>query len=173
MYLRYDISSFTHPFKPKTGLIMTTEERIATCPDALQSIIAEFQEVTPRERLELLLEFAFDLPDLPPRLFEKRDQMEQVHECQSPVFLHTELDGPNRDAVHFYIDVPMEAPTVRGYAAILAAGLNGATPDAIQAVPDDVYTLLGLHEAITPQRLRGLHALMRYMKRQVERGLSG
>ena len=147
---------------------MTTEERIAACPEALQTIIAEFREVDARERLELLLEFAFDLPDLPARLTEKRDEMEQVHECQSPVFLHTELDGPHRSAVHFYIDVPMEAPTVRGYAAILAEGLNGATPEAMLATPDDVYTLLGLHEAITPQRLRGLHALMRYMKRQVE-----
>ena len=148
---------------------MTTDERIAACPAALQTMIVEFQDVGHRERLELLLEFAFELPDLPARLHEKRDEMEQVHECQSPVFLHTELDGPDRDAVHFYIDVPMEAPTVRGYAAILAAGLNGATPAAVQTTPDDLYTLLGLHEAITPQRLRGLHALMRYMKRQVEK----
>ena len=153
---------------------MTPEERIAACPEALQTIIAEFQEVPPRERLELLLEFAFDLPDLPKRLFEKRDQMEQIHECQSPVFLHTELEpdpaGGAQKLVHFYIDVPMEAPTVRGYAAILAEGLNGATTDIMLATPDDVYTLLGLHEAITPQRLRGLHALMRYMKRQVANG---
>jgi cysteine desulfuration protein SufE len=148
----------------------TLDDKIAACPAPLQEIIAEFQPLTPQERLEMLLEFAFDLPDLPARLYEKRDQMEQVHECQSPVFLHTELekdpDQPEQDAVHFYIDVPMEAPTVRGYAAILAEGLNGATPAAIAAAPEDVYVLLGLHEAITPQRLRGLHALIRYMKRQ-------
>ncbi len=149
----------------------TLQDKIDACPQALQTIIEEFQPLTPQERLEMLLEFAFDLPDLPARLHGKRDQMEQVHECQSPVFLHTELekhpDQPEQDAVHFYIDVPMEAPTVRGYAAILAEGLNGATPATIAATPDDVYVLLGLHEAITPQRLRGLHALMRYMKRQV------
>ncbi len=90
--------------------------------------------------------------------------MEQVHECQAPVFLHTEIsDG----CVQFYFDIPPESPTVRGYAAILAAGLNGVSPDEILAAPDDVYILLGLHEALTPQRLRGLHALRGYMKRQV------
>lgn len=120
----------------------------------------------PRERLEYLLEYATDLPDLPERLHKLRASMEQVHECQSPVFLHTEL---NNDSVHFYFDIPMEAPTVRGYASILAAGLNGTAPDDVLATPDDVYILLGLHEAITPQRLRGLHALMGYMKRQVRR----
>jgi len=134
------------------------------CPPALQTIVDEFQSAEPRDRLEYLLEYATDLPDLPERLHSLRSSMEQVHECQSPVFLHTELDN---DHVHFYFDIPVEAPTVRGYASVLAAGLNGAAPDDVLATPDDVYILLGLHEAITPQRLRGLHALMGYMKRQV------
>jgi len=142
-------------------------ERLETqhnCPDELQEIIDEFQLATPRERLEYLLEYSNDLPDLPERLHGLRDSMEQVHECQASVFLHTEIsDG----RVQFYFDIPPESPTVRGYAAILAAGLNGVSPDEILATPDDVYTLLGLHEALTPQRLRGLHALMGYMKRQV------
>lgn len=144
----------------------TVEEKIARCPAALQTIIHEFREVLPRERLELLLEYADSLPDLPVRLHEKRDNMEQIHECQSPVFLHTEIE---QGQVHFYLDIPREAPTVRGYAGILVEGLNGAEPAAIQAMPEDVYLLLGLHEAITPQRLRGLHALAVYMKRQVQR----
>lgn len=144
----------------------TFDEKIERCPAALQEIIQEFREVLPRERLELLLEYADDLPDLPARLQEKRDTMEQVHECQTPVFLYTEL---NDGQVTFYLDIPRESPTVRGYASILVDGLNGATPVEIQATPEDIYLLLGLHEAITPQRLRGLHALIVYMKRQVQR----
>ncbi|MEZ4736392.1 MAG: SufE family protein [Caldilineaceae bacterium] len=70
----------------------TFDEKIERCPAALQEIIQEFREVLPRERLELLLEYADDLPDLPARLQEKRDTMEQVHECQTPVFLYTELN---------------------------------------------------------------------------------
>ena len=142
----------------------TVDDKILLCPAQLQSIIEEFREVEPRERLEYLVEYAMDLPDLPDRLAPLRDKMEQVHECQSPVFLETEITD---DQVQFYFDIPREAPTVRGYAAILAEGLNGASPAAILATPENVYMLLGLHEAITPQRLRGLHSLMVYMKRQV------
>lgn len=144
----------------------TIDEKIARCPVGLQTIIHEFRDALPRERLELLLEYADSLPDLPERLYNKRDNMEKIHECQSPVFLHTELEGGN---VYFYLDIPREAPTVRGYASILVEGVNGAAPAAIQTMPEDVYLLLGLHEAITPQRLRGLHALAVYMKRQVQR----
>lgn len=134
-------------------------------PEGLREIVDEFRGATPRERLELLLEFSEGLPDLPDRLAENRDDFEQVHECQTPVFLITELED---QGVHFHLDIPQESPTVRGYAAILAEGFDGTAPEAVLNAPDDVYTLLGLHEAITPQRLRGLHALMIYMKRQVK-----
>jgi cysteine desulfuration protein SufE len=143
----------------------TQEEKLARCPAALQAVIQEFREVEPRERLEMLIEFSDELPDLPDRLHAQRDAMEQIHECQSPVFLHTEL---NNDQVEFFLDIPREAPTVRGYAGVLAEGLNHATPTEVLGTPEDVYLLLGLQEAITPQRLRGLHALMVYMKRQVQ-----
>ncbi len=142
----------------------TVEARVAACPPALQEIIREFQNVEPRERLEYLLEYAMDLPDLPARLHAARDSMEQVHECQAPVFLHTELED---GAPHIDLDIPVESPTVRGYGSILVKGLAGASVEAILQTPEDVYMLLGLHEAISPQRLRGLHALLVYIKRQV------
>lgn len=133
-------------------------------PAELRAIVEDFRMATPRERLELLLDFAMDLPDLPEHLAAERDGMEQVHECQTPVFLFTEIED---NTVHFHLDIPEESPTVRGYAAVLAEGLDGASPADVLNVPEDVYNLLGLQEAITPQRLRGLHALMVYMKRQV------
>ena len=143
-----------------------TQTKTLACPPALQTIINEFQQAEPRERLEYLLEYAMDLPDLPPRLANQRDQMEQVHECQAAVFLHTEI---NEGQVEFFLDIPRESPTVRGYAGILVEGLAGATPEQVLATPDEFYQLLGLQEVITPQRLRGLHALLSYMKRQVKR----
>ena len=143
---------------------LSTYDRVAACPPALQGIIRDFQDVEPRERLEYLLEYAMDLPELPERLQGARDAMEQVHECQSPVFLHTEMDNGR---VWLFLDIPVEAPTVRGYGSILVSGLNGAEAEDILRTPEDVYMLLGLHEAISPQRLRGLHALMVYIKRQV------
>ena len=114
--------------------------------------------------MEYLLEYADSLPPLPPELAARRDQMEQVHECQAPVFLFTELNG---DSVRFYIDIPPESPTIRGYASTLLEGLAGASPQEVLETPDDVYMLLGLAEVITPQRVRGLHALLGYMKKQL------
>lgn len=143
---------------------LTTEDKLETLPPALREIVDDFRAVEPADRLEYLLDFAMGMPDLPERLQSHRDEMEQVHECQTPVFVFTEIvDG----AVHFYIDVPRESPTVRGYAAIVAEGLDGASPDEVLQTPEDVHFLLGLQEAISHQRLRGLHALMGYLKRQV------
>ncbi len=144
----------------------TEEEKIALCPPALQEIINEFREAAPRERLDYLLEYAMNLPDLPERLQSSRDGMEQVHECQTPVFLHTEID---QGKVAFFLDIPRESPTVRGYAGILVEGFAQATPQAVLDTPDDLYLLLGLQSVISPQRLRGLQALLSYMKRQVRK----
>lgn len=143
---------------------LTTEEKLDNLPPALREIVDDFQAVEPAERLEYLLDFAMGMPDLPERLQGQRDQMEQVHECQSPVYVFTEIED---GAVHFFIDVPRESPTVRGYAAIVAEGLDGASPDEVLQTPEDIHYLLGLQEAISHQRLRGLHALMGYLKRQV------
>ncbi len=142
----------------------TLDTRLDLCPPRLRAIVEDFRTAEPRERLDYLLEYAMDLPDLPERLLDARDSMEQVHECQSPVFLHTEREN---GGVQFYLDIPRESPTVRGYASILASGLNGESPETILQVPEGLYLMLGLDEAISPQRLRGLHALLVYMKRQV------
>lgn len=144
----------------------TLQTQFLACPPALQAIIAEFRQAEPNERIDLMVDFSENLPDLPDRLLGRREAMEQVHECQTPVFLHTEV-GDGR--VHFFFDVPRESPTVRGYASILAEGLNGATVAEVLATPDEVYRLLGLLEVLSHLRLRGLHALMGYMKRQVVR----
>ena len=134
-------------------------------PEALQSIIEEFEEADPEERLEMLLEFAMGMPDLPAELLNARDTMEQVHECQSPVFLLAKIDDGK---VYYYLDVPREAPTVRGFAGILYEGLNGAEPAAILATPNDLYQRMGLHKVLSPLRLRGLPALLGRMKRNAQ-----
>ncbi len=134
-------------------------------PEALDEIIDMFDDAPPEDRLEMLLEFAMGVTDLPEELADARDLMEQVHECQTPVFLLAKMaDGK----VYYYLDVPREAPTVRGFAGILSEGLNGASPEAIAAVPNDLYLRLGLHKVLTPLRLRGLTALLSRMKRNAK-----
>jgi cysteine desulfuration protein SufE len=135
-------------------------------PDALQEIVGTFDGVPPEDRLDLLLDFATSLPDLPEELQNARDTMEQVHECQTPVFLFSNIDNGK---VYYYLDVPREAPTVRGFAGILYEGLNGASPEAIVATPNDLYQRLGLHKVLSPLRLRGLTALLSHMKRKAQK----
>jgi cysteine desulfuration protein SufE len=134
-------------------------------PATLQDIIEEFEEADPEERLDMLLEFAMSMPDLPEELLDARDRMEQVHECQSPVFLLAKIDDGK---VYYYLDVPREAPTVRGFAGILYEGLNGAEPAEILATPNDLYQRMGLHKVLSPLRLRGLTALLGRMKRNAQ-----
>ena len=143
---------------------LTLEEKIERAPPPLREIIEDFRSMEPRERLESLLDFAMSMPELPGFLHDARDQMDQVHECQTSVFVFADIVDAG---VHVYIDVPKESPTVRGYAAIVQEGLERAAPEVVLQTPDDIYYLLGLHEAISPQRLRGLHVLMAYLKRQV------
>jgi len=134
-------------------------------PARLREIVEEFREADRDEKLELLLEYADRLPPLPEAL-QGHSHMEQVHECMSPVFVYAEREGAG---VRFHVDVPEEAPTTRGYAALLAEGLRGATPDQVAAVPADFSHEMGLQRVLSPQRLNGISAILAYMKRQALR----
>ena len=130
-------------------------------PPRLQEIVEEFSWCEGREKLELLLEYSKNMPALPDRL-DKNTNMEQIHECMTPVFVHAEKE--NGEMV-FYFDVPPESPTVRGYATILGEGLRGATPEAVLAVPGNFYLEMGLHKVLTTQRLNGIGAILAHIKR--------
>ena len=131
-------------------------------PDRLQEIIEDFRWAEGREKLDLLLEYAQNLPPLPGWLATDHDSMDQVHECMSPVFVAAEThDG----AMTFYFDVPSEAPTVRGYAALMADGGSGCTPQGILGIPGDFFQAMGLQEVISYQRINGISAILAHMKR--------
>ncbi|MFT4471813.1 SufE family protein [Arthrobacter sulfonylureivorans] len=136
-----------------------------TIPAPLAEIIDDFQAVTEAERLQLLLEFSRELPELPERFAGHPELLEQVVECQSPLFLTLELgDDPDQD-VQIYFSAPPEAPTTRGFASVLHEGLNGLPAQQILAVPDDIAEHLGLTRAITPLRIRGMSAMLFRIKR--------
>jgi cysteine desulfuration protein SufE len=69
--------------------------------------------------------------------------------------------------VHLYATAPREAPTTRGFASILVQGLAGLTVEEVLAIPDDFPQDLGLNEAVSPLRVRGMTALLGRAKRQV------
>ncbi len=130
---------------------------------ALAEVVSDFADVTGQDKLQLLLEFANELPPLPADLEEAA--MEPVPECQSPLFLH--VDAGDRDHVRLFFSAPAEAPTTRGFAAILATGLDDHSAEEILAVPDDFYSELGLAKLISPLRLRGMSAMLARIKRRL------
>jgi len=142
-------------------------------PAALADIVDDFQALEEAERLQLLLEFSRELPDPPARLQDHPELMEQVVECQSPLFLtiETEPSGDGQpgvpERVRLFFKAPPEAPTTRGFAGVLHEGLDGLSPAEILAVPDDMPELLGLTRAITPLRMRGMTAMLGRIKRKV------
>jgi cysteine desulfuration protein SufE len=140
-------------------------------PEAFAEIVDDFHALEQQQRLELLLEFSRELPPLPERYIADHDAMEAVAECQSPVFVTVEV-GKTPDAeVHIFFDAPAEAPTTRGFASILAVGLAGLSAKEVLEVPDDVPGRLGLTQAVSPLRLRGMAGMLARIKRQVRAGI--
>ena len=131
----------------------------------LQEIADEFGDVPESERLQLLLEFGQELPPLPARYATQRELLEPVPECQTPLFLAVEI-SPN-ETVYLFFDAPLQAPTTRGFAGILYAGLDGLTADEVLATPSEFSSQLGLQDLVSPLRLRGMAAMLARIKRQI------
>ena len=133
-----------------------------TIPHKLQEIIDDFSQAERGEKVEMLIQYAESLPPLPDWLRGERAKMEPVPECMTPVFLFAEKQAEGGLVFHF--DIPPQSPTVRGLAAILANGLNGAAPADVIALPADFYAPMNLQEVISYQRLNGFQGVLAHMK---------
>lgn len=129
----------------------------------LDEIVENFAVCQGNEKLEYLLELSESLRPLPDHLVNHLDDMDEVNECMTPVHLATEKD--ENGGLTFHIDVPPESPTVRGFAAILQQGLDGATAEQVAAVPDEFYLATGLQTVLSGQRLNGMSAMLIHLKR--------
>jgi len=94
---------------------------------------------------------------------------ERVEECQSPVFISVVSDG---DDVLVLATALPESPTTRGFASILVHGLQGMTRQQILETPPDFPLQLGLQNAVSMLRLRGMSGMLWRIKRQVEESAS-
>ena len=130
-------------------------------PQRLQEIVEDFAYCEGQEKLEYLLELSESLTPLPDWLEAKRESMDEVHECMTPVFIYAELEN---GMLHYHFDIPPESPTVRGFAATLQQGLDGATPDQVRAIPNEFYVEMGLQNVLSGQRLNGISAILAHMK---------
>src|SRR4026207_188317 len=127
----------------------------------IDKMIARFSAADRDTRLEALLHTSKKLPGVPARLTDARDSGVTVPECQTPVHLWVERDS---GVLHFFGDVPRESPTVRGYVSLLVRTLDGATPQEVEEVPDDLLDRLKLVETLGMLRIGGLTALLKRLK---------
>lgn len=140
-------------------------------PSALAEIREDFLALPEPERLQLLLEFSNELPEMPAQFADRPELCERVVECQSPVFIIVEVSDDGIVAMH--ASAPAEAPTTRGFASILVQGLTGLTADEMLAVPDDFPQSIGLTRAVSPLRIAGMTGMLLRAKRQVRDKLAG
>ncbi len=117
------------------------------------------------EKLQLLLEYSEGLPEIPAKYGENPELMERVEECQAPVFIAVEGD---ESAVELFFSAPREAPTTRGFAAVLHAALNAKTAQEIIDLDDDFPGQLGLEKLISPLRVRGMRGMLFRIKRKTK-----
>jgi cysteine desulfuration protein SufE len=131
--------------------------------DRLDAIVGEFADLEGREKLELLVDFANGLPPLPPA-YQARKAAEdrRVHECQTPVFLWTEAEDGRAKLT---AEVAPEAPTVKGFVAILAEAVNGRPIGDAAILSDEFLDRMGLIDILGMMRARGLRAIVARVRR--------
>ncbi|WP_181064250.1 SufE family protein [Pseudoclavibacter sp. AY1F1] len=133
-----------------------------TLPASLELLREELLEVSPRDRLELLSEIGAELPAVD---LENVAEFERVIECQSPVYFEAALTPDAR--IRLRISVPPGAPMTRGFAAALVQGVDGLEPEALLSLPEDLPSVLGLADLVSPLRRSGMVALQARAKRQL------
>ena len=164
------LSSQQRAFPPVIdgGLIICKHD--CRMPTDLNEIIAEFADLDPRERLEMLLDYCENLPELPPDLEQERLAGEhRIQECQTPVFMWIKLANGMVDMQAW---VAPEAPTVKGFVGILRDPFHCQPPEPVLNTPPDLLKQLGLDVALGMTRARGLSAILFYLRKQVERAAS-
>ncbi|WP_253904204.1 SufE family protein [Arthrobacter sp. Br18] len=83
----------------------------------------------------LLLGFSNELPELPEHYENHPDLFERVEECQGAVFIFVEVDDDN--VVYLDTTASSQTPSTRGFAPILAQGVDGLSAGQVLTVPDD------------------------------------
>lgn len=137
---------------------------MSTLTAEAKEILDEFSQTPDSLKLELLLEYSDSLPELPEEYRDRPELLERVEECQSPVYLITEVSNDN---VSVHLTAPREAPTTRAFAAILQRALTCHTPEQVLQFDDGFIAGLGLAHLVSALRLHGMHGMLNRIKRQV------
>lgn len=135
----------------------------------LEEIIGQFQSVDEALRLELLLDYAAKLPELPEKYkIARHAGLNRVHECQTAVYLWVEVEDGR---LKLFADVGEQAPTVQAFVSILVDSLTGASPAEIESIPNDLIFKLGIGQQVGMVRIQGLSAILNRIKKEVRKAV--
>ena len=111
----------------------TTTPETADLPEGLAEIVTDFAETPADDRLQVLLEFATDLPDLPEKYTDHPELLETRAGASLRSSSSPRSNPPRREQaeVRLHFSAPPESPTTRGFAGILHEGLDGSTAEVI------------------------------------------
>ena len=112
----------------------------------------------PKRRYEYVLWLAKKLDPLPTD--QQTDDI-KVRGCVSQVFVRGELD---QGVMHWRGD--SDALITKGLLALLIQGLNGLTPEQVQAIKPDFIAETGLQASLTPSRANGFLNILKTMQAQ-------
>ncbi len=136
-----------------------------TVNERLDQIVEEFVDLDGREKLELLLDFANRLQPLSDEYAAKKTTEDRrVHECQTSVFLWPEISNGSMNLV---AEVAEEAPTVKGFVAILAEAVASRPQPEAQELPEDLLEKMGLADVLGMLRSRGLRAIVSRVRQEL------
>lgn len=131
-----------------------------------QRLTSEFQELTPQERLEELLELANHLPAVSAdRRSAPLPESCRVQECQTPVYLWVDV---SEGRAHLEAVVSPKSPTVRGLVALVVEALEGEEIREILNLPNDWLSELGLSETLGMTRQHGFRGMIARIQRDVQ-----
>ena len=73
--------------------------------------------------------------------------------------------------MHLFADIAPEAPTVKGFVAILAGAFDGCSCDEVLGMQSNLLEQMGLADVLGILRSRGLRAIQEYIKREIVRAI--
>ncbi len=132
-------------------------------PPQLDAIVTDFKTLDRNDRIQLLLDYAARLPEVPDRLRNRPDLAHGVPECRAQLTFYVEVDG---DGIQLWIEMVEQASVVAAVATILIEGCAGAPREQLLAIPSDLPIRV-IGPEMVGQRRYGLMMLVERIKRAV------
>lgn len=112
-------------------------------PEKLRDIVEVFDEVSPHERAEILLDYSDRFVEVPPAVAVRPFPEEnRVQRCESEAYVFAEpIDEAGTFNFHFAVENP-QGVSARALGAILQESLSGGTIEDVLNIPDDIVTRL-------------------------------